>query len=149
MDERVAAVSDADTRVVNCRTHSRYLTFQPDIAHPSQRRFAILKSRMSAAESHESVGATIADRYRVEALLGRGGMASVYRVRDTKTERMLALKRSYAPTAALLLKRRAVLEREYHTLAQLAHPRDHRSLRLRRRRPRARSTRWSCSTAPA
>ena len=69
---------------------------------------------------------TIAGRYRVQARLGRGGMGSIYRVRDERTGRVLALKRmredrrANAVNAALL---RAHFEREYHTLCQLAHPR--------------------------
>jgi hypothetical protein len=74
--------------------------------------------------SHEddALGTTIAGRYRVEALLGRGGMGSVYRVRDLNDARALALKRAYAPDAGLLRRRRTQLELEYHTLVQLAHP---------------------------
>ncbi|HEX4354545.1 MAG TPA: protein kinase, partial [Polyangiales bacterium] len=65
----------------------------------------------------------IADRYQVRALLGRGGMASVYRVTDLSNGRELALKQlerrenpeQHATFAALF-------EREFHTLAQLSHP---------------------------
>jgi hypothetical protein len=66
---------------------------------------------------------TIAGRYVVESLLGRGGMASVYRVRDRRSGRRLALKRAYACDPDKASKRRALLEREYHTLTQLSHPR--------------------------
>jgi serine/threonine-protein kinase len=62
----------------------------------------------------------VAGRYRVEALLGKGGMASVYRVFDESSGRPVALKRA---TAALGTKRDALFEREYHTLAGLRHPR--------------------------
>lgn len=61
----------------------------------------------------------VAGRYLGERLLGRGGMASVYAVRDVSTGRRLALKRLAhdANRKALIL-----FEREYHTLASLRHP---------------------------
>ena len=65
----------------------------------------------------------IAGRYAVEETLGRGGMAKVYRVRDTRTGRRVALKRGWARNDSKAERRRALLEREFHTLAQLAHPR--------------------------
>ena len=59
----------------------------------------------------------------VEEALGRGGMAAVYRVRDTKTGERLALKRSWARDSMKAARRRTLLEREFHTLAHLRHPR--------------------------
>jgi hypothetical protein len=63
----------------------------------------------------------IANRYQVLALLGRGGMAAAYRVRDRQLGSELALKRLTVEGDAT----RAIelFEREYHTLVQLAHPR--------------------------
>ncbi len=63
----------------------------------------------------------IAKAYRIEAELGRGGMARVYRVVHEPTGSRYALKRLIAnaesnPTS------RAMFEHEYHTLVQLAHP---------------------------
>jgi tetratricopeptide (TPR) repeat protein/tRNA A-37 threonylcarbamoyl transferase component Bud32 len=70
-----------------------------------------------------SSAAAIGGRYVVEDALGRGGMAAVYRVRDAKTGQRLALKRAWARDPVRARKRRALLEREFHTLAQLRHPR--------------------------
>ncbi|HKP60242.1 MAG TPA: serine/threonine-protein kinase [Polyangiales bacterium] len=71
----------------------------------------------------EQVGALIAGRYQVEELLGRGGMAAVYRVLDTRSGDRVALKRGWSKDKDKLQRNASLLEREYHTLAQLAHPR--------------------------
>lgn len=64
----------------------------------------------------------IADRYRIEEQLGRGGMAAVYRVFDEATHKESALKllNKDASESGHLS---SLFEREFHTLAQLAHPR--------------------------
>lgn len=72
--------------------------------------------------SVDSIGSLIAGRYRVLALLGRGGMASVYKATDERTGKQLAIKRSSARDPSKLQRLGVLLEREYHTLAQLAHP---------------------------
>src|ERR1700722_10024014 len=68
--------------------------------------------------------AQIGARYHVDALLGRGGMASVYRVTDAATARRVALKQLALHQDP---SRRAELvtlfEREFRALAQLSHPR--------------------------
>jgi predicted Ser/Thr protein kinase len=68
-------------------------------------------------------GSLIAGRYTVDHALGKGGMGTVYAVRDAATGERLALKflqreaaRENGPAAALF-------QREYHTLSQLRHPR--------------------------
>ena len=78
---------------------------------------------MQPAVPLESDGVLLAGRYRVEQLLGRGGMGAVYRVIDERGGRPLALKRGWSADARKLPRCALLLEREYHMLAQLAHPR--------------------------
>lgn len=61
----------------------------------------------------------VGGRYRIEAALGKGGVAQVYRATDTSSGREVALKklRSNAPDALA-----ALFELEYQTLASLRHP---------------------------
>lgn len=68
-------------------------------------------------------GDVIAGQLRVEALLGRGGAGAVYRVRDERTARKIALKQLRAPDDERATLLRSQFAREYHTLAQLKHPR--------------------------
>lgn len=77
------------------------------------------------AQSHdENVGATIAGRYRIERLLGSGGMARVYRVLDQTNGALLALKRLGGSAADPLDENaRLRFRREFHTLSGLRHPR--------------------------
>ncbi|HKP61056.1 MAG TPA: protein kinase [Polyangiales bacterium] len=65
----------------------------------------------------------LADRYEIHELLGRGGMASVYRATDRALGRQVALKQlTMDPTAPERSSAAALFEREFHTLAQLRHP---------------------------
>jgi serine/threonine-protein kinase len=64
---------------------------------------------------------SIDNRYRVEAELGRGATARVYRVLDERSGKQLALKQLTA-SGEHVRSVQAMFEREYHTLAQLAHP---------------------------
>jgi tRNA A-37 threonylcarbamoyl transferase component Bud32 len=70
----------------------------------------------------DEAGHLIAGRYFVEEVLGRGGMATVYRVHDRVNDTRCALKRARPQGARSIVRRQQLLEREYHTLAQLAHP---------------------------
>src|ERR1051326_5899051 len=69
--------------------------------------------------------ALISGRFRVEALLGRGGMGAVYRATDLALERAVALK-VLAPSAGLAgdapQELRARFFREARVAAQLDHP---------------------------
>ncbi|HEX4351836.1 MAG TPA: serine/threonine-protein kinase, partial [Polyangiales bacterium] len=70
----------------------------------------------------EEVGHAVAGRYVIEAPLGRGGMSAVYRVRDLRSGALVALKRGFAGSPRKMRKRQELLEREFNTLTQLAHP---------------------------
>jgi hypothetical protein len=65
----------------------------------------------------------IGARYEVLAELGRGGMAVVYRVRDTARDQEVALKQLLPPRDPGKAREvGALFEREFYTLAQLSHP---------------------------
>ncbi|MGH7269753.1 MAG: protein kinase domain-containing protein, partial [Polyangiaceae bacterium] len=64
-------------------------------------------------------GATIADRYCVEAKLGQGGMAAVYRVMDTELGESVAMKIFFQSADAQLISR---FKQELTLSRQLAHP---------------------------
>ena len=64
------------------------------------------------------VPGTVIDRWRVEAEIGRGGMARVYRVRHTTLDRVMALKVLSVQSAEL----RERLLREGRLQARLEHP---------------------------
>ena len=59
--------------------------------------------------------------YQILSLLGEGGMGAVYRARDTKLDRDVAIK-VLLPTVADDPERLARFEREAKTLASLNHP---------------------------
>jgi predicted Ser/Thr protein kinase len=61
---------------------------------------------------------TIAGRYRVEKLLGQGGMGAVYAVVDTTSGKRLALKQLAPDANATTI---ALFDREYHTLSGIKH----------------------------
>lgn len=61
----------------------------------------------------------IAGRYKLQSLLGSGGMGAVHAAVDLSTGSVLALKRLAPDSTA---QSRALFEREYQTLAELRHP---------------------------
>jgi eukaryotic-like serine/threonine-protein kinase len=67
------------------------------------------------------VGDVLADRYRLEAVLGVGGMASVFRATDLRLDRQVALKVLAANLAAhpVLAER---FDREARAMASFSHP---------------------------
>lgn len=76
------------------------------------------------AEPHKAP-VLIADRYSLEHVLGRGGMAVVYLAHDLHSQRPVALKRlsleNHEPDKRQHLTE--LFELEYYTLSQLSHPR--------------------------
>jgi len=66
------------------------------------------------------IGETLADRYRVDAELGRGGMGVVYRAHDTLLDRPVAVK--VLSDSGLGTEGRARLLREARAAAKLDHP---------------------------
>ena len=64
---------------------------------------------------------TTLGQYRIERLIGRGGMGVVYEARDTRLDRRVALK-SLAPDFARDDRQRERLEREARAAAALTHP---------------------------
>jgi tRNA A-37 threonylcarbamoyl transferase component Bud32 len=80
-----------------------------------------LSGRGTTSHDSVAVGELIADRYRVESAVARGGMAEVFVVKDSSKGTRLALKRLRADVSDDA--RIATLFRlEFHTLARLSHP---------------------------
>ncbi len=65
-----------------------------------------------------SAGQRVAGKYEVVAAIGEGGMGVVYRARDTRLDRDVALKVGSTVSASAL----ARMEREAQALARLSHP---------------------------
>ncbi|HEX6242767.1 MAG TPA: AAA family ATPase, partial [Polyangiales bacterium] len=74
---------------------------------------------LSATSPERGRNALISGRYRIQAELGRGGMAAVLRALDGVAGRTVALKRLESDDPRVV----ALFEREYYTLASLKHPR--------------------------
>ena len=94
------------------------------------RREAIATPRASTPSSHTfidspwrgiEVGMTIEGKYRVDALIGRGGMGAVYRARDLRLERDVAVKVVRGELVASP-EARERFRREAQLVARLQHP---------------------------
>jgi serine/threonine-protein kinase len=73
----------------------------------------------AALDPGVSTGLLVSERYRLDTVLGRGGMAVVYRAVDQVSDRVVALKLLEAKGTA----EASLFEQEYRTLASLVHPR--------------------------
>jgi serine/threonine protein kinase len=71
-------------------------------------------------DAHAQLQAALADRYRIERELGRGGMATVYLAHDLRHDRPVALKLLHPDLAASLGNDR--FQREIRLAARLQHP---------------------------
>ena len=80
-----------------------------------------LPASASRSAPSQAIGQVYGDRYRVDAELGRGGMGRVYRVRDLKQDRELALKVLH-PEEEARPERNARFKREIGILSKLQHP---------------------------
>lgn len=69
----------------------------------------------------ERLQAAVADSFRIEKLLGRGGMGSVYLAREAALDRLVAIK-VLPPDRAQSSDLRERFRREARTAAQLSHP---------------------------
>jgi Tol biopolymer transport system component len=76
---------------------------------------------VSNPESNVDLAGRYLGVYQIEALIGAGGMGEVYRARDTKLGRSVAIK-VLPRTLTLSADRRARFEREARLLASLNHP---------------------------
>ncbi len=71
-------------------------------------------------DAHDQLAAALADRYLVEEELGRGASATVFRARDLRHDRRVALKVLHSALGAALGVER--FQREIRTQARLQHP---------------------------
>src|SRR6266498_2363742 len=72
------------------------------------------------ADLREQLQTGLADRYRIERELGRGGMATVFLAHDLRHKRPVALKVLHSELAQTLGPER--FQREIETVARLQHP---------------------------
>jgi serine/threonine protein kinase len=77
-------------------------------------------SRICVGDLRERLQTGLADRYRIERELGRGGMATVYLAQDLRHKRPVALKVLHPELAQTLGPER--FQREIETVARLQHP---------------------------
>jgi len=123
---RLAAASTAVVELLHSHTPASLEVHERRRARASSNKIwdhqLLYNSMVSAPPTNAEPPKVIAERYSVEAVLGRGGMAVVYRAHDRDRLRPVALKRLLGGGASEGHVAR-LFELEYHTLSQLAHPR--------------------------
>jgi eukaryotic-like serine/threonine-protein kinase len=90
----------------------------PSAADPTLNTMSIVDATMSVVD--DVIGSVVNGRYRVTGLIGRGGMASVYRAQDLELPREVALK--LMPSGSASLEEMLRQRNEIATLASLNHP---------------------------
>jgi eukaryotic-like serine/threonine-protein kinase len=90
----------------------------PSAADPPLNTMSIVDATMSVVD--DVIGSVVNGRYRVTGLIGRGGMASVYRAQDLELPREVALK--LMPSGSASLEEMLRQRNEIATLASLNHP---------------------------
>lgn len=90
----------------------------PFPAEPTLNTISITDDTMSAVD--DTIGSVVNGRYKVSSLIGRGGMASVYRAQDLELPREVALK--LMPPGSANLEEVLRQRNEIATLASLNHP---------------------------
>src|SRR5207249_2716258 len=84
---------------------------------------AQIRRAMDPAKVHPfaTVGEIISDRFRIEALIGQGGMGEVYRAADLELNRAVAIK-TVRPGTVSSKQLRTRLRQEAQLISQLNHP---------------------------
>ena len=113
--QHAAATMRCDEEVESLLAHA------PKRKASSQRRSAELAAQILADEPGESLVGRQIGSYRILSLLGAGGMGEVYRARDTKLGRDVAIK-VVSDRFLSDPERLARFEREARVLATLNHP---------------------------
>jgi eukaryotic-like serine/threonine-protein kinase len=90
----------------------------PSAADEPLNTMSIVDATMSVVD--DVIGSVVNGRYRVTGLIGRGGMASVYRAQDLELPREVALK--LMPSGSASLEEMLRQRNEIATLASLNHP---------------------------
>src|ERR1041385_8499835 len=91
----------------------------PEVSDPGGRKHQTLRPRAGGATA--LIGLTISDRYRIESLLGEGGMGAVYQAEHTQLRKRMAIKVLH-PEMTRLPEVVARFEREAMAAAHIDHP---------------------------